>query len=128
MNPKAVGELSEISTLQRLIVLGWSPSVPFGNNQRYDVVVERDDKLYKCQVKTGRIKNGVVQAKAVSMAGGKTIRSYQGEIDVFLVWCPDNSKLYWVPIEHSNKKNIYLRLTPAKIKNELALKAQDFEV
>lgn len=128
MNPKSVGELSEISTLQRLITLGWSPSIPFGNNQRYDVIVERDGHLYKCQVKTGRIKNGVVVASAVSKSGGSKARSYLGEIDIFLVWCPDNNKLYWVPPEKACKNLIYLRLMPAKIKNELALKAQDFEV
>lgn len=80
--------------------------LPFGGNARYDfVVATAAGEFRRVQCKTGRIKNGTVFFKTVSLmyhhrgGGGQKARKYLGEIDDFGVYCPDNGKSYLVPIE-----------------------------
>ena len=48
-NSKAIGETTEAVILAHLVRRGDSVSLPFGNTQRYDMIVDRRDKLIKAQ-------------------------------------------------------------------------------
>ena len=52
-NSKEIGNLTELQCITRLYELGYSVSVPFGNANKYDLIIDVDDKLYKVQVKHG---------------------------------------------------------------------------
>jgi hypothetical protein len=39
---------------------------------------------------------------------------YHGEIDVFLVYCPEIDKIYKVPVELTGKNSMQLRIKPTK--------------
>lgn len=115
MNPKEVGEKTEASILNHFIQKGVPVSIPWGNNQRYDFIIDLEGKLLKAQCKTGTYKNGVVSFAASSKAGGKARKAYQGQIDCFLVYCEVLNKFYMVPIEGiSNKNAMSLRIDPLK--------------
>ena len=75
--------------------------VPFGDNSRYDLVVEQDGKFTRIQCKTGKLKRGAIVFAVASSQyhrGGKR-RSYRGQVDAFGVFCPDNAKTYIIPID-----------------------------
>jgi len=52
-NTKALGEVTEGVILAHLLRRGEVVLLPFGNNQRYDMVVDRSGLLIKAQCKTG---------------------------------------------------------------------------
>lgn len=52
-NSKSVGERSEAAILNWLIQLGYAVSIPFGNNQRYDLIADDGKGLIRVQCKTG---------------------------------------------------------------------------
>lgn len=95
-NPKTVGERSEAVILARFLLKGEVVLQPFGDNQRYDLVIERQGRFFRVQCKTGRVKDGCVCFQSCSRAGGKSRRAYGGEIEFFAVYCPDNEKVYFV--------------------------------
>lgn len=37
---------------------GYLISIPFGEDHRYDIIAEKDDRFYRVQVKTGRLRKG----------------------------------------------------------------------
>lgn len=115
MNSKAVGELSEGMILARLLQLGYPVSIPFGNNQRYDMIVEENGKFLRAQCKTGRISRNCVSFTTCSTNGftGEH-RSYHGQIDIFLVYCPINGNVYRIPVDKAGAQACNLRLIPAK--------------
>lgn len=116
--------------LARLIRLGYSVSLPFGNNQRYDMVVEEDGRLLKVQCKTGRLKGGTVNFPTSSINGftGKR-RGYKGHADLFMVYCPINGEVYRVPVSVAGAVECNLRLTPAKNGQIKGVKlAEDFKL
>jgi hypothetical protein len=53
--------MTEAVILAHLIQRGDLIALPFGNNQRYDMVIDRGGALLKAQCKTGRLRNGVVR-------------------------------------------------------------------
>lgn len=113
--PKEVGERTEAAILNHFIQKGIPVSIPWGNNQRYDLVLEEDNKLLKAQCKTGTYKNGVVTFATSSKAGGKIRKDYSGQVDCFLVYCERLNKFYKVNIvDAPNKNAMTLRVDPLK--------------
>ena len=73
--------------------------MPFGDNARYDLVIEEDARFVRIQCKTARIRNGAVVFAVASSQyhrGGKR-RDYRGQADAFGVFCPDNGCTYIIP-------------------------------
>ena len=50
-NTKRIGNLTELACITRLYEIGCSVSIPFGNSEKYDVIIDWKDKLYKIQIK-----------------------------------------------------------------------------
>lgn len=50
-NTKRIGNLTELQCAMKLYELNCAVSIPFGNSEKYDLIIDKDDKLYKIQVK-----------------------------------------------------------------------------
>ena len=50
-NTKQVGNLTELQCATRLYELGCAVSIPFGNSEKYDLIIDVNGKLYKVQCK-----------------------------------------------------------------------------
>lgn len=133
-NPKAVGELAEAKILSRLIEIGRIVLIPFGNNQRYDLVVDDGAGTFvRGQCKSSTYTRGCITFGTVSRNGFTGVRrSYEGQIDVFWVFSPELKKVYEVP--HIGGKgfrsNCSLRVdppTPRSIKRKIR-QASDYEL
>lgn len=130
VNTKTIGERSEAIILAHLLRKGAVVLMPFGDNQRYDLVVDVQDGTFeRVQCKTAQIKNGCVSFWACS-SNGFTFekKGYAGEADVFMVYCPDNDTIYRVPVSEVGSTNVSLRISPAKINMPSIRWAKDFEV
>lgn len=100
-NTKRIGIVSELVAMERFAAAGFRLLLPFGENSPYDLVLEnREGKLFKIQVKTGRLRKGVVLFNCVSNHGHRKSppTHYVGMIDAFAVYCPDNEEFYVVRI------------------------------
>ena len=51
MNTKQIGNLTELQCATRLYELGCAVSIPFGNSEKYDLIIDVNNKLYKIQCK-----------------------------------------------------------------------------
>lgn len=116
MHPKAKGERSEACVLAALLKQGYVVLMPFGDNQRYDMVIESGGCFMRVQCKTGRLRDGIIAFQPGSRAGGQgRRRGYQGEIECFGVYCPDNDTVYIVPIGDCPGRNLmHLRVDQPK--------------
>jgi len=116
-NPKAVGERSEGLILAAFLRAGKVVLQPFGDNQRYDLVVDEDGHFIRVQCKTGRVKNGAVVfatcSSHVHTAGGGK-KGYKGQADLFAVYCPELDKVFVIPVEAAPDRSCALRLESPK--------------
>ena len=51
LNPSQIGDITELKCQAYLIEQGWNVLVPIGNHQKYDLVIEKNNKFYRIQVK-----------------------------------------------------------------------------
>ena len=133
MDTKTIGDKTEAKVLSVLIQIYPTVLLPFGQNQRYDLVFEDfDGSLKKVQCKTASIKDGAIQFKSYREIGKGSKRIQvpysKEEIDFFGVSVPDHSEVYLVPIEKIDHTAGYLRVDPyKKIRNDpKTLWAKDF--
>jgi hypothetical protein len=105
---------------------------PFGVNQRYDLVLDLDGRFLRVQCKTGRLRNGSVVFHTRSVRANRAgwfARGYEGEIDLFAVYCPELDRLYAVPIEVAPLGGGTLRVAPAANNQSRRIRwAADFEL
>lgn len=118
-NTKYIGEITEGVILSKFLLNGYVVLQPFGDNQRYDLVIEKNKKFKTVQCKTGRVRNGSVYFNTSSNAGGNNRKSYISEIDFFAVYCPENKQCYLIPIDKAPKSSMVLRIE--KPKNNLCI-------
>ena len=102
-HPVDVGARHEATIIAELIRRGYGVLVPWGVNQRYDLVLDFGEKFVRAQCKTGRLRNGVIRFPTGSTQAntrkGAIRKSYAGEVELFLVYCPDNGRIYSVPVD-----------------------------
>lgn len=136
-NPKAVGERSEAIIIAKLVEVGYNVLTPFGDNQRYDLVIEdADGQFWRVQCKTGRSNGEYIEFAPASLyyhtRAGKTThgsKSYHGQIDYFAVYCPETKGVYLIPVDHAGASQMNLRLTPTANKQKKRVRwAKDYEI
>ena len=119
-HPKDIGDRSQLAIMYGLRGLGYHVLVPFGENLRYDLVIDDGLRLGRVQCKTGRLRKGSIVFHTQSTYGHhpnpKILkRDYIGEIDYFGVFCPDTGGIYLVPIADSpNRGTASLRVDPPR--------------
>lgn len=134
-HPKLIGDRTTLAVMLALVDAGLDVSVPFGENCRYDLVIDRAGRLTRVQCKTGRLREGVVRFATASTYGHlpsprETRRDYLGEIDEFAVYCPDTGAVYLLPIEDVlTRSGAYLRVEPPRNGQHKHIRyAKDYEI
>jgi hypothetical protein len=134
-HPKDKGDRTALAVMLALRAQGYAVLVPFGENTRYDLVIDDGDGLARVQCKTGRLRGGAVLFAVCSCYGhhmrpGESRRSYRGQVEFFGVHCPDTEMVYLVPIEDLDvRTSAALRVDPAKNAQRLKVRnAADYEI
>ncbi|WP_255665806.1 group I intron-associated PD-(D/E)XK endonuclease [Haladaptatus sp. DYF46] len=114
MNSSRKGDETESTVLSRLMAVGLSVSVPFGDSDRYDLVADDGQTLYRVQCKTGSWINGTVRFNLYTStvsAGGRVDSRYTAEeIDVYAVYSQRTDDVYWIPIHETGSGEMRLRV------------------
>lgn len=120
-NTKKLGNLTELQCMTYLYGLGYSISIPFGNADKYDLILDVNDKLYKIQIKhcseyldaNGEV--DYVKFKCTwqshNMTGYVRMQYQETEIDYFATFY--KGKCYLVPQQECSYEK-RLRIQPPK--------------
>ena len=136
-HPVAVGDQTTAMVLARLLEVYPQVLIPFGENQRYDLVIEDGDRFIRVQCKTGRLRNGVIRFNACSVTyhhpsnqGTKEYkRDYRGSAELFGVYCRQVGQVYLVPVEEVGTREGILRIEPTRNAQGKKVRwARDFEL
>ena len=127
-NTKKLGNLTELQCMTYLYGLGYSISIPFGNADKYDLILDINDKLYKIQIKHSSEyidANGEIEYikfnctwQSHNTTGYNRKKYQKNEIDFFATFY--NGKCYLVPVSECSVEKI-LRIKLPKTINEKEL-------
>jgi hypothetical protein len=134
-HPKTVGDRTTLAIMAALQESGCALYIPFGENTRCDLIVERDGALSRMQCKTGRLREGAIRFAVCSCYGHHrnpetARRSYQGQVDFFAVYCPETRGVYLIPIDDLPlRSQAYLRVNAPRNNQRRGIRfAADYEV
>lgn len=129
-NSKRQGDETESKVIHELIARGYSVSVPFGDNDKYDLIVDIDGQLYRIQCKTAwQNKQETIRFNTHTQTtnqGEYFEETYHGEIDAFVVRYPETEQLYWIDVTDATGQKMELRFE-AEIDHPSINWAEDYE-
>ena len=117
MNSKNKGNLGEVKTLSKFIELNIPVYLPFGDNERADLIAEFDGKLNKIQVKSASMRpNGTCAFPFYSFSNAKGNNGkgykklfYGNEIDYFVLYNLTLDKIMIYKNNNLNQSGITIR-------------------
>lgn len=135
-NTAKKGQITESMVLARLVQLGYQCLMPWRHDHRYDIAIDDDGKLVRIQCKTARLlkEQGCIAFNTnitYARVGGKPhiVKGYKGQADYFGVYSPDTGKVYLIPVDIENTRQVILRLTPTRNNQEKGVRwAKDYEI
>lgn len=114
---KQKGDIAEAFVTYLLKQNGFNVLIPWGEDNRYDLVSEKNGIFKRIQVKYATSKNGMVEVRARSCNNYNVIHYSPKDIDIIAVYSPDQHKVYLVPFSViKDKSTCNLRLNPTKNK------------
>ena len=144
MNTKLIGDIAESAFIFFSLKRGWSVSKPFGENQKYDLIIETsENELLRVQCKSASINdNGRIVVPLYTMQSGNKStkskkRAYKStEIDAFGIYCDETESCYLIRNEDLDinddgeiQKNLNLLINSPKGKNSgLQRMAEDYRI
>jgi hypothetical protein len=119
MQSKQKGNVVEVECMLGLLKLGYNVLSPYGDCERYDFVVDIENKFYRIQVKKANdshIEDGYISFETSNKTtrNGKNVRhAYtQEEIDFFMTCY--QGQCYLIPVQECSKTEKRLRFVPPK--------------
>lgn len=119
MNTKRIGNIGEAKVLCKFVELGIPVYIPFGDNERADLIAEFNGKLNKIQIKTslkaedGKMVFDLVSSTTHRNNGVKHVYD-ETEIDYFACYNVARDKLFLIPIEKAPNTAITIRYEKPK--------------
>lgn len=121
MTTKQIGNIGEAKVLSEFVRLGIPVYLPFGDNEKADLIAEFNGKLNKIQVKSSqkiiedKVKFSLVSSTMHRQNGVKHIYT-ENEIDYFALYNLERDKVYLVSINEEGlpKNEVTIRFNPPK--------------
>jgi hypothetical protein len=119
---KATGEITEAVVLAEFLRAGFPVLLPFGDNRRYDLVVEAGGRFLRVQCKTASPCGGGACIRFKARSGVHQSRSYRGQADLFGAYSPHTRQVYVLAVNEVPETDVWLRLTPTKNNQQLGIR------
>lgn len=117
-SPKKTGEASEAQVLALFLKHEMVALIPFGDSQRYDMVVDEGGSFIRVQCRTGHIEErneGAFVFSTQSINWNTLARkTYKGDADVFAVYLRENDSVYIFNVDSCPNRMATVRLVPTK--------------
>ncbi|MDO8639322.1 MAG: group I intron-associated PD-(D/E)XK endonuclease [bacterium] len=127
LQKKTKGDIAELAVAKKLMEDGWRVLIPYGENHRYDLVVEKDHKFVRIQVKYVTPRNNVLNINCRSSNNWSVLHYSPEEIDIISAYNPHDGEIYFIPILEINRSLFKIRISPAKNNQKLKIHlAKDF--
>lgn len=115
---KLKGDIAEAFVTFLLKQKGFNVLIPWGEDNRYDIVSEKNGIFKRIQVKYVTPKNGVLDVALRSSNNYNIIHYSRKDVDIIAAYSPEQ-KVYFVPLANIKKiRKCTLRLEPTKNKQK----------
>ena len=116
---KQKGDIAEAFVTYLLKQKGFNVLIPWGEDNKYDIVAEKNGVFKRIQVKYVTPKNGILEVAIRSSNNYNTLYYSSRDVDIIVAYSPQQNKAYFIPLNKTQSRKVYkLRLTPTKNKQK----------
>ena len=110
---KQKGDIAEAFVTFLLKRNGFNVLIPWGEDNRYDLVSEKNGVFKRIQVKYVSTRNGGLEVAIRSANNFNIIHYSPKDIDIIAAYSPEQNKVYFIPLNSiKNRSQVKLRLMP----------------
>lgn len=131
LNTVTIGDIGEAQAIALFTKKQIPVSKPLTNNVRYDLIIEKDNKLYRVQVKTtANIKDGKMEfaTKTTNYTKGtwSTNHYSKNEVDLFFLYCLENDWCgLFIPDNEDIPTTLFIRTMPPKNNQKVGIRLME---
>lgn len=131
LNSKEKGNLTELQCITAVYEIGYKVAIPYGENSRYDFILDTGERLLKIQCKTSHSDDKdkfkfSCRSTRVNAHGNISKGYSKDEIDYFATFY--NGKCYLVPIEECGAQKILRYCYPSNGQKKGISLAENYEL
>ncbi len=116
---KQKGDIAEAFVTYLLKQNGFNVLIPWGEDNRYDLVTEKNGVFKRIQVKYVASSNGALEVNIRSSNNYNVIHYSPKDVDIIAAYLPKQNKVYFIPLSSiKNRSTCKLRLEPTKNKQK----------
>lgn len=131
LNTVTIGDIGEAQAIALFTKKQIPVSKPLTNNVRYDLIIEKDNKLYRVQVKsTANIKDGKMEfaTKTTNYTKGTWSSNHysKNEVDLFFLYCLENDWCgLFIPDNEDIPTTLFIRTMPPKNNQKVGIRLME---
>jgi len=114
MHTKLKGDIGELAAAQEFLKRGWKVAFPYGENLKYDLIVEKDGVFKRVQVKAVYPRNGVLHVNCRSSNNWSVVHYKPSDFELLAAVDLETSKVYFIDSDKIRKSCMDLRINPTK--------------
>lgn len=117
MNSKRVGNIGEAMTIAKFVEKGIPVYIPFGDNEKVDLIVSINNILLKVQVKTSsRLKHGclIFNSRSTTSDSNTNVLYTEEDIDLYACYSLVTKELYILKRSEFSQGLVSLRVEETK--------------
>lgn len=126
---KTKGDLGQVKVMGDLLSKGYKVAIPLGEDWRYDLIVDRNNKLLRIQCKYVESTNGVIKVRCETHDGHSYYKYKQEDLDYLAVYDKISDRCYYISCTYlgSGRGSISLRIKATKNgQKKKIIKAEEF--
>lgn len=129
LSKKKKGDVAELVTAAHCLKNGYQVLFPYGEDTRYDFVIEREGVFKRVQVKYVTPKNGTLDVSCRSSNNWSTRAYTTDEIDILAVYDSISEAVYFIDAKIMGKRSLMLRLLASKNNQTKGVRdAEDYRI
>ncbi len=123
---KQIAKEGELRFAAEFVRKGWSIFLPYGEDSAIDLLIEKDGKYERIQIKTTKPINNVIHCRTKSSNNWQVKKYSKGDIDYFGIYDYENKKGYLIPIEKvEGMTDVSLRLSKTQNNQQQGIRAAE---
>lgn len=133
MHAKQKGNIGELAVGYDLTKNGYNVFTELGDLSKIDLIAEKDNKLYKIQVKASKLYQGTLYLRSDKSGPNYKHKYSVKEVDIFALYSLETGHIAYINAKWflENQNNISIRILPSKNKQQCKINYQkdfsDFE-
>lgn len=126
---KTKGDIGQVKVMGDLLTKGYKVAIPLGEDWRYDLIVDKNNRLLRIQCKYVELTNGVIKVRCETHDGRNYYRYKQEDLDYIAVYDKITDRCYYISCSYlgGGRGSLSLRIQETKNgQKKRILRAEDF--